>query len=281
MFTSFDCCVRFRESSFPASNWTHTNCIVIFIFWWVSRLSTMRQHCIRSTPWKMPTFCTHIFQRWVFQWHTREISIKTHSIFCSSIWSSFGHKATISNRKPITFRMERFPMIFWRFGGRSEYQQPVCRRHDTIFWCGPSWMRPINWCRIMNQISDLFRRSIVKIFGWVSLIMLLDFVAKLIASSLPQRILSRTLIEAQKSYPNLAYQNLHSAYKKFDPIRGMDYQLHLNFQNPDSGEVLLKRWVVKIVFLRTKNYILIAQLRNREAAGSRWSHPIALCDWEH
>ncbi|XP_031631958.1 chondroitin sulfate glucuronyltransferase [Contarinia nasturtii] len=50
-----------------------------------------------------------------------------------------------------------------------------------------------------------------------------------------KRVLSRTLIEAKKIYPNLIYTDLHSIYRRFDPVRGMDYQLHLMFSEKHEG----------------------------------------------
>lgn len=55
---------------------------------------------------------------------------------------------------------------------------------------------------------------------------------------IPQRVLSRTLIEAKKMFPELIYKELHSLYRKFDPIRGMDYQLHLLFENSLKKSIL-------------------------------------------
>lgn len=58
-----------------------------------------------------------------------------------------------------------------------------------------------------------------------------------------QRVLARTLIEAKKKYPNLTYQRLHSLYRKFDPVRGMDYNLHLVFTDSHSQRSIVKRFV--------------------------------------
>lgn len=44
-----------------------------------------------------------------------------------------------------------------------------------------------------------------------------------------EKILNRTLILAQAKYPNLRFQDVHSIYRRFDPVRGMDYKLMLNF----------------------------------------------------
>lgn len=54
-----------------------------------------------------------------------------------------------------------------------------------------------------------------------------------------QRVLTRTLIEMKKAYPALVYRKLHSLYRKFDPVRGMDYQIHLTLEDQS------KRMIVK------------------------------------
>lgn len=56
-----------------------------------------------------------------------------------------------------------------------------------------------------------------------------------------QSVLNRTLIFAQKRSPDLVFDRLHTAYKRFDPIRGMDYRLMLRFMQPANGTVVLKR----------------------------------------
>ncbi|KAL7744560.1 hypothetical protein ACLKA6_017077 [Drosophila palustris] len=42
------------------------------------------------------------------------------------------------------------------------------------------------------------------------------------------KVLEITLQYAAQKHPKLRYHSLHSAYRKFDATRGMDYQLHLN-----------------------------------------------------
>lgn len=57
-----------------------------------------------------------------------------------------------------------------------------------------------------------------------------------------QRVLARTLIEVKKKYSDLTYQRMHTLYRKFDPVRGMDYQLHLMFaDNSNGGKTIMKR----------------------------------------
>lgn len=55
--------------------------------------------------------------------------------------------------------------------------------------------------------------------------------------------MNRTKMYAHKMYPHLVYTNLHSAYRKFDPVRGLDYKLHLNFRHKKNNGVVLKRLV--------------------------------------
>lgn len=55
---------------------------------------------------------------------------------------------------------------------------------------------------------------------------------------------------AIKQQPSLSFLSLHTAYRRFDPVRGMDYQLHLNFYDRNSNSRTLKRFVhlVNILF---------------------------------
>lgn len=55
------------------------------------------------------------------------------------------------------------------------------------------------------------------------------------------KILNRTISYANKKYPELIYDNVHSVYRKFDPVRGMDYILHLNFMRRDSNDNTLTK----------------------------------------
>lgn len=42
------------------------------------------------------------------------------------------------------------------------------------------------------------------------------------------------------------YVDLHSAYRRFDPVRGMDYQIHLNwFDSNTNGRILKSYEIVK------------------------------------
>lgn len=49
------------------------------------------------------------------------------------------------------------------------------------------------------------------------------------------KIINRTISYTNSLYPELSYDNIHSAYRKFDPVRGMDYILHLNFRKKDKN----------------------------------------------
>ncbi|XP_055614160.1 chondroitin sulfate glucuronyltransferase [Uranotaenia lowii] len=57
-------------------------------------------------------------------------------------------------------------------------------------------------------------------------------------------ILNKTIIEAHRSNPHLEYRSLHSAYKKFDAVRGMDYRMHLNFYDRAQRQPVLKSFEV-------------------------------------
>lgn len=103
-----------------------------------------------------------------------------------------------------------------------------------------------------------------------------------------QRVIERTLVEAKKKYPHLKYKRLHSAYRKFDPVRGMDYQLHFTFEDnrESSGKSIIKRYkqsvphtpcCVPLISLIPSMF----QFRGRQAAGSSRNLAIAVRDREH
>ncbi|EDW62593.2 chondroitin sulfate synthase 2 [Drosophila virilis] len=55
------------------------------------------------------------------------------------------------------------------------------------------------------------------------------------------KVLDIALQYAAQKYPKLHYHDLHSAYRKFDATRGMDYQLHLNlYEGATPKRLLLK-----------------------------------------
>lgn len=64
-----------------------------------------------------------------------------------------------------------------------------------------------------------------------------------------RKILDRILIDTQKKYPSLTFKKLNSGYRSFDSVRGMDYKLHLTFQDDDKNEILKVFEVVKPISL--------------------------------
>lgn len=64
-----------------------------------------------------------------------------------------------------------------------------------------------------------------------------------------QKILDRILIEAGRKRPDLTYENMQSAYRKFDLVRGMDYRVHLNFRDSNDKLVMKSYEVVKPISL--------------------------------
>lgn len=54
-----------------------------------------------------------------------------------------------------------------------------------------------------------------------------------------QKVLNRTVLYAMKGQ-QLIFVDMHSAYRRFDPVRGMDYQLHLNFVDAQTNAPVLK-----------------------------------------
>ncbi|KAH8400297.1 hypothetical protein KR215_009986 [Drosophila sulfurigaster] len=59
------------------------------------------------------------------------------------------------------------------------------------------------------------------------------------------KVLEIALQYATQKHPKLHYHSLHSAYRKFDATRGMDYQLHLNlYEGPTPKRLQLKSFEV-------------------------------------
>lgn len=56
-----------------------------------------------------------------------------------------------------------------------------------------------------------------------------------------RKILNKSLTYAKYKYPDLKFDTLHTAYKRFDPTRGMDYQLHLQFIDTKKNQAEIKR----------------------------------------
>ncbi len=53
-------------------------------------------------------------------------------------------------------------------------------------------------------------------------------------------VLNHTLVYAKKQHNDLNFVGTHSIYRRFDAVRGMTYQLHLNFMT-EHGTMVLKR----------------------------------------
>lgn len=53
-------------------------------------------------------------------------------------------------------------------------------------------------------------------------------------------VLNHTLVYAKKQHRDLSFIRAHSIYRRFDAVRGMTYQLHLNFMT-EHRNVVLKR----------------------------------------
>lgn len=64
-----------------------------------------------------------------------------------------------------------------------------------------------------------------------------------------QKILDRILAESTRKNPELKFESLQSAYRKFDPVRGMDYRIHLNFRDTNGIATLKSFEVVKPISL--------------------------------
>lgn len=64
-----------------------------------------------------------------------------------------------------------------------------------------------------------------------------------------KKILDGILSETAKKYPELSFLQVHSAYRKFDPVRGMEYRIHLNFLDSTRRSILKSFEVVKPISL--------------------------------
>lgn len=53
-------------------------------------------------------------------------------------------------------------------------------------------------------------------------------------------VLNHTLVFAKKQHNDLNFIRTHSIYRRFDAVRGMTYQMHLNFMTK-QGKTVLKR----------------------------------------
>lgn len=64
-----------------------------------------------------------------------------------------------------------------------------------------------------------------------------------------KKILDGILAEVAKRYPDLIYESLQSAYRRFDAVRGMEYRVHLVFHDTDGSKKLKSFEVVKPISL--------------------------------
>jgi chondroitin polymerizing factor len=56
--------------------------------------------------------------------------------------------------------------------------------------------------------------------------------------------MNKTVEQSLSDYPNFEFKGLHTAYRKFDPVRGMDYKLLLNFYDKKHRTTVLKSYEV-------------------------------------
>ncbi|EDV91747.1 GH24548 [Drosophila grimshawi] len=91
-------------------------------------------------------------------------------------------------------------------------------RHDMLMW------------QLLNQThSFLPNANADHAVAALSRIEALDFA----------KVLEIALQYAAEKYPRLRYHSMHSAYRKFDATRGMDYQLHLNLYESNTPKRLI------------------------------------------
>jgi chondroitin polymerizing factor len=64
-----------------------------------------------------------------------------------------------------------------------------------------------------------------------------------------KKILDGILAEVAKKYPELIYETLQSAYRKFDAVRGMEYRIHLVFHDTNGKRQVKSFEVVKPISL--------------------------------
>lgn len=109
--------------------------------------------------------------------------------------------------------------------GVPESQKPLSR-HDIILWTN------------LNLTHRLMGANGVNILP----------LSKVDSQDI-QKVLDGILTEAGKKYPELSFVNLQTAYKRFDPVRGMEYRIHLNFRDASGSDVLKSYEVVKPISL--------------------------------
>lgn len=49
---------------------------------------------------------------------------------------------------------------------------------------------------------------------------------------------------AQRLPANLQFHSVHTIYRRFDPARGLDYEIHLNYRDPSIPDLQLKSFEV-------------------------------------
>ncbi|XP_053678728.1 chondroitin sulfate synthase 2 [Anopheles nili] len=59
-----------------------------------------------------------------------------------------------------------------------------------------------------------------------------------------RNVLNKTILEATRSHPHMEYRGIHTAYKRFDAVRGMEYRLLLNFYDRKVKSVITKSFEV-------------------------------------
>lgn len=65
-----------------------------------------------------------------------------------------------------------------------------------------------------------------------------------------KKILDRILQDVSKKNPELEYKSMVSAYRKFDHVRGMDYRIHIQFEDRLTNKMIVKSFeVVKPISL--------------------------------
>lgn len=56
-----------------------------------------------------------------------------------------------------------------------------------------------------------------------------------------RKILDAILADVGKKYPYFIYRNMQSAYRRFDHVRGMEYHVHLTFEDSSNLNALVKK----------------------------------------
>jgi chondroitin polymerizing factor len=56
-----------------------------------------------------------------------------------------------------------------------------------------------------------------------------------------QKVLDGILSEVSRTYPQLIFRKIQSAYRRFDHVRGMEYRIHLTFTDPSNNNEIIKK----------------------------------------